>query len=219
MIKLLRETTPFPLQKIGELAGICWNSPIYDKERNIQRAKECIISGHGRVLEYVDIEMEISGYSARCIREFYTHIAGSPTRLQESTRYVNCEDFMYYRPEMTEKMSEQYDSTMGYIKSAYAELIKLGMSKEDCANILPLGMYTKIVDKRNLRNLVNLMNQRMCGRAYKEIRQLANDIKSELSKVSDEWQWICAELFVPKCEVTGFCVEKKCCGRKQKKGE
>lgn len=78
-------------------------------------------------------------------------------------------------------------------------------------------MMTKIIDKRNLRNMINLMNQRLCTRAYSEIRTLANEIKKSLSEYSDEWKWICENLFVPKCETTGFCIEAKCCGRKPKK--
>ena len=103
MITIFDSTDKYPLQKIGKMAGVCWNSPVDDAEKNIKRAKECILSGHGRVLEYVDIELCIEKYSARAIREYYTHIAGGPTRLQESTRYVNCENFDYYLPVTVKK--------------------------------------------------------------------------------------------------------------------
>ena len=219
MVKVLSETTEFPLQKMGEMAGICWNSPTDDVEKNINRAKDCIQSGHGRVLEFVDIELCLEGYSARCIREYYTHIGGSPTRLQESTRYVNCEDFAFYIPSTvkSEVALIEYKHCMNNIAVSYANLLELGVSREDAANVLPLGMATKIVDKRNLRNLINLMNQRLCSRAYSEIRVLANEIKGELSKISPEWAWICEVLFVPKCEASGFCTEKQSCGRKPRK--
>ena len=216
MIEIFDSTDKFPLQKIGKFAGVCWNSPIGDSEKNIKRAKECIVSGHGRVLEYVDVELCISGYSARAIREYYTHIGGSPTRLQESTRYVNCSEFGYFLPPTAQshEAKQIYDETMDFIKHQYTRLLDSGVSREDAANVLPLGMMTKIVDKRNLRNMINLMNQRLCTRAYCEVRALAGDIKSALSGYSEEWKWICDKLFVPKCDVTGFCTEKKCCGRR-----
>lgn len=220
MIEIFDTTDKFPLQKIGKMAGVCWNSPIDDPEKNIKRAKDCILSGHGRTLEYVDIELCISKYSARAIREYYTHIGGGPTRLQESTRYVNCENFEYFLPPTAAKSEEAkklYDECMETIRIKYGQLLEAGVSKEDAANILPLGMMTKIVDKRNLRNMVNLMNQRLCTRAYVEIRALANEIKKALCEYSEEWAWICENLFVPKCDVTGFCIENKCCGRKPKK--
>ena len=218
MIQILPETTKYPLQKIGYMAGVCWGSPVDDIEKNIKRAKDCIKSGHGRVLEYVDIELLIEEYSARAIREYYTHIGGNPTRLQESTRYVNCENFNYYTPSgMNDLQKECYIAAMKTIRDLYSSLINADISKEDAANILPLGMMTKIVDKRNLRNMQNLMNQRLCTRAYKEIRKLANEIKQSLSEYSEEWKWICDELFVPKCEVNGYCIETKSCGLKPKK--
>ena len=219
MIEIFETTDKYPLQKIGKFAGVCWNSPIDDPEKNIRRAKDCIISGHGRVLEYVDIELCISGYSARAIREYYTHIAGGPTRLQESTRYVNCENFAYFMPPTvkSEESKKIYTEIMESIREKYGRLLESGVSKEDAANILPLGMMTKIVDKRNLRNMINLMNQRLCTRAYCEIRAMANEIRDQLSAFSEEWKWICDRLFVPKCDVCGFCTEKKSCGRRPQK--
>ena len=83
--------------------------------------------------------------------------------------------------------------------------------------LLPLGMTTKIVDRRNLRNLVDMSHQRMCTRAYWEYRQLFNDICNALREYSDEWRWIVDNLFKPKCDVFGYCTEKKSCGRKDKK--
>ncbi|MBR0487651.1 MAG: FAD-dependent thymidylate synthase, partial [Treponema sp.] len=178
MIQVFDSTDKFPLQKIGKMAGVCWNSPIDSEEKNIKRAKDCIISGHGRVLEYVDIEICISGYSARAIREYYTHIAGGPTRLQESTRYVNCNKFEYFTPSSIKNNPDslkEYNDCMDKIKESYARLVELGAPKEDVANIRPLGMMPRIVDKRNLRNMINLMNQRLCTRAYSEIRAMANE--------------------------------------------
>lgn len=220
MIHIFDTTDLNPLQKIGKMAGVCWNSPVDNPEKNIRRAKGCIASGHGRVLEYVDIELCISGYSARAIREYYTHIGGGPTRLQESTRYVDCGQFDYFVPEPIQKSEDAvraYKECMEFIQKKYAELLSFSVPKEDAANVLPLGMMTKIVDKRNLRNMIHLMNQRLCSRAYSEIRSLATEIKNALSGYSDEWRWICDNLFVPKCDITGFCSESKSCGRRPRK--
>lgn len=225
MIEIFESTDKFPLQKIGKMAGVCWGSPIEDPEKNIKRAKECILSGHGRVLEFIDIEMCISKVSARVIREWYTHIGGAPTRLQESTRYVNCENFDYVIPPFISNLGEatssdkevaaaEYHKIMENIKESYHKLTELGMPREDAANILPLGMSTKIVDKRNLRNLIEMSHQRLCTRAYWEYRKLMKDIVKALSEYSDEWKWIVENLFKPKCEVCGYCTEKKSCGRK-----
>ena len=106
---------------------------------------------------------------------------------------------------------------MNSILNGYNKLLELGMSKEDAANILPLGMHTKIVWKINLRALEHFMNMRMCTRAYKEIRQLSSELKSVISSYSEEWKEIADLLFVPNCEKLGYCPESKSCGRKEKK--
>ena len=217
MITILeKRTEKDPLCHIGENAGICWNADISNEYNNVIRGKSCMKSGHMRCAEYPTVEMILDEYSARCIREMYTHIIGV-TRLQESTRYVNCANFGYYTPNgITEEQKEIYDEVMEEIMKSYQTLLDLGMSKENCANILPLGMNTKVVWKINLRALIHFMNMRLCNRAYKEIRELCNEIKNKLSSYSDEWKWICENFFVPNCQVIGYCIEDKCCGKMPK---
>ncbi len=219
-IIILPETTKNPITLIGKRAGVCWGADISDNEKNYKRGMECIMAQHGRTLEYVNVEMIIDGYSARVIREFYTHIGGAPTRLQASTRYINYNDFNYIVPKSIKNSKdneawELYSSAIRVIKQTCANLENIGLPREDIAMLLPLGMTTKIVDKRNLRNLIDMSHQRMCTRAYWEYRELFNDICVSLSKVSNEWKWIIDNLFKPKCEVLGYCLEKKSCGRKE----
>ena len=70
-IEILEETTKFPLQVMGKRAGVCWGAPLDDSQKNIKRAISCIKSGHGRVMEYVDVEVVISDVSARCSCKLY----------------------------------------------------------------------------------------------------------------------------------------------------
>lgn len=218
---ILEETTKKPITLIGKRAGICCGADIFDDIKNYKRGMDCIMSNHGRTLEYVNVEMILDGYSARVIREWYTHLGGSPTRLQASTRYIDYEHgFNYVVPESVrndEKRYEIYTEAIHQINKALVELEDIGTPREDSALLLPLGMTTKIVDKRNLRNLVDMSHQRMCSRAYHEYRKLFGDICTALYKVSDEWAWIVDNLFVPKCDYIGYCPEKKSCGRVQKK--
>ena len=218
---LVREyTTKTPLQMIGESAGFCWGSDISDANKNMKRAIDCIASGHGRTMEFPDIHLILDGYSARVIREFYTHIGCLPTRLQSSTRYVDAKSFKYVTPPSVfknEKAKQVYDETMEHIREGYAKLEKLGIKREDAAMVLPLGMETVIVDKRNFRNLVDMAKNRMCTRAYWEYRQLMNDICEALSSYSGEWNTLIKLCMKPKCEISGYCTESKSCGRKPKK--
>ena len=212
---ILPETTKNPITLIGERAGVCYGSDITDKKKCYKRGIDCIRSRHGRVLEYVNVEMILDGYSARVIREWYTHIGGSPTRLQSSTRYINYSDFDYVCPASVKRDDDAWElwsNAIRAIKEALSYLEVYDVPKEDMAMLLPLCMKTKIVDKRNLRNLIEMSHQRLCGRAYWEYRQLMHDVSKALAEYSDEWLTIVDELFVPKCVELDGCPEKISCG-------
>lgn len=210
-------TTLTPITMIGEEAGICQNSDTSDNEKNYRRGLECLKSEHGRTFEFPDVYFILDGYSARVIREWYTHIGGLPTRLQESTRYVDYTDFEYYIPEsikVNEEAKEIYVHEMDRISLAVQTLIdQYDISNEDAANLLPLGMNTKVVCKYNLRTLIDMSHQRMCSRAYKEYRELFASLCLALCNYSEEWKTVVTKYFVPKCEYLGRCPEKHSCGR------
>ena len=219
-VRILPETTKTPITLIGERAGVCWGADTTNSEKNYQRGMDCIDSGHGRVLEFVNVEMVLDGYSARVIREWYTHIGGAPTRLQASTRYIDYGDFDYVRPDsITHKLDAriEYDAAMHQIAQTVQCLVDMDIPREDAALLLPLGMTTRVVDKRNLRNLIDMSRQRMCNRAYWEFRELFRDISIALTNYSEEWAQIVNTQFMPKCEALGYCPEKKSCGRRPKR--
>lgn len=229
---ILSETTDEPLTLAGAMAGICWGANTKDNKKNFNRGLECLRNGHGRTLEFPQIYMILDGWSARVIREFYTHIGGSPTRLQASTRYIDYNDFKYVTPmtiknhEMTDPMmptaEETYATVMENIGNAAEYLEKdLHIAREDVGMILPLGMETKVVVRTNLRNLMDMSRVRLCSRAYWEFRELFKAIMDALSIYSDEWKYLVEEekVFAPKCEYNFYCNEEKSCGRKMPKSE
>ena len=163
---ILEETTKNPITLIGQRAGVCWGADISDDAKNYKRGKDCVLANHGRTLEYVNVEMVLDGYSARCIREWYTHIGGSPSRLQASTRYIDYTKnggFDYVIPWSIKDNTEaliKYAKCMEDINKTCLKLERdFKIPREDSAMLLPLGMTTKIVDKRNLRNLVDMSHQ------------------------------------------------------------
>lgn len=201
---------------IGTEAGICWGADTSDAKKNYKRGLECLENEHGRTFEFPDIYMVLDGYSARVIREWYTHIGGAPTRLQASTRYIDYESgFSFVTPPSIRNNVEAltvYQELMYDITGALQKLEALGIPREDSALGLPLGMTTKIVDKRNVRNLMDMSHQRMCSRAYHEYRHLFDDIRAALSEYSDEWKYIVDHHLMPKCKYMGFCKERYTCG-------
>ena len=221
-VKILDDTTPKnPITIIGRRAGICWGADVSDDEKNYKRGLSCLKDNHGRTFEFACVDMVLDGYSARVIREWYTHIGGSPTRLQASTRYINYENIEHITPSsinLNEKASSIYENLYMKISNAYKSLIDLGIPKEDVANILPLGMTTRIVDHRNLRNLIDMAENRKCNRAYWEYRQLFKDVCDALSQYSDEWAYLVKHYFKCKCDKLGYCPESRGCGKYPKEG-
>ena len=219
-VLIQEETTKNPITLIGKEAGICWGANTDDNEKNYKRGLECIQSDHGRALEFPQVYITIDGYSARVMRELYTHIGGSPTRLQASTRYIDYKDFaekeQYVIPESIRKAGSYalatYTAAMDNISRAMIELEKFNIPKEDIALLLPLGMRSKMVLRTNLRNLIDMSHQRLCHRANWEFRVLFHDIMRALSEYSPEWSSIVDNCFKPKCRYLGYCPEKHSCG-------
>lgn len=215
-VQILDTTTRNPITLIGERAGICWGADTTDAAANYKRGWDCITSGHSRTLEFVNVEIALRGYSARVLREWYTHIGCLPSRLQESTRYVDYRNFDYIVPRSIDANREAYGryvSAMDTLRRTAGTLEKLGIPREDVAYLLPLGMESLMVDKRNLRNLIDMSRQRMCNRALWEFRELFDDLLDALAKYSDEWKTITNTQMMPKCEALGYCPEKHGCGK------
>ena len=115
-------------------------------------------------------------------------------------------------------VSRQYSKDLELLDRHDKMKIKLGeelnVPKEDIANILPLGMKSKIVDRTNARQIIDMSHQRDCTRAYWEMRDLMHQIEVALSNYSEEWAYIIKSQCMPKCELFGYCNEgKKSCGR------
>lgn len=221
-IIISERTVKDPITLIGEMAGVCYGAPTDDTQKNYKRGIHNLESGHGRTWEFPDVYLTLDGYSARVMREWYTHIGGAPTRLQASTRYIDYanEGFEYIIPSSiakNQKTKDIWDRLMETINGVLNDLEETyNIPHEDTANGLPLGMTTTVVCKINLRTLIDMSHQRMCTCAYWEYRELFNDLCKALSDYSEEWTKLVKEQFKPKCEFIGYCNEgKRSCGRKQ----
>lgn len=71
-VTILPETTKKPITLIGQRAAVCWNAKS-NPEKDYKRGVDCIISGHGRVMEFVNIEFIIEEMSARAMRKYKTY--------------------------------------------------------------------------------------------------------------------------------------------------
>ena len=218
-IIISKRTVKDPITLIGEMAGVCYGSDITDEDKNYKRGIHNLKSGHGRTWEFPDVYLILDEYSARVVREWYTHIGGAPTRLQASTRYIDYSKngFKYITPPSIEKKPEAkqlWDDLMHNINHTLKVLEEeYNIPHEDTANGLPLGMETEVVCKINLRTLIDMSHQRMCTCAYWEYRKLFKDLCRALEEYSPEWGYLVNNYFMPKCKFMGYCNEgKRSCG-------
>lgn len=220
-IIIMPETTKNPITLIGRCAGVCWGADTSEDSKNYKRGIDCIESGHGRTLEFAEVYMILDGYSARVMREWYTHIGGAPTRLQASTRYIDYKAFPFVVPQSVIDAGvlahTEYNGCMLRIRDSIERLEKRGVPREDAAMLLPLGMTTRIVCKHNARNLIDMSRQRECEKAYWEYRELLRDLKLALTNYSEEWARLVAKTMHPKCVELRYCPEKKSCERRPKR--
>lgn len=208
------EYTHKPLTRIGTNASYCYNTKLKDETHAKRIAIGCIKDGHGRNMEFADITLHISGVSARMAREMYTHIGGSPTRVQASTRYITYNDFDYIIPNsLNEEQKQVYIDTMKSIQEGYWRLKELNCENDITGYVLPLCMTTEFIWKGNLRCLENMFHQRLCKRALQEYQDFMKQLKNQISELDDEWKWISDNLFIPKCIKDGdVCKESRGCG-------
>lgn len=208
-------TTKTPLSLMGYNAGVCYNSDISNIQKNIKRGINCLTSGHTRVAEFPKIYLVLDGYSAKVIREWYTHII-DVTRLQSSTRYIKYDNFEYITPpriKKNPKAAAAYEEAMTAVKNAIQTIKEENIPQEDYSGLLPLNYATKITCSIGLRSLIAMSNQRLCLRAYWEYRQLMEDLLDALESYSEEWELLFQQgVFVPKCKMLGYCPEKNSCG-------
>lgn len=208
-----------PLETVAFAASMC-----YDSEPSRKIIKGCIKSGHTSVLEHANYTFEISGVSRSFLAQITRHRHASYS--VQSQRYVCYSgdgykiEFVY--PRVTgEEQKRLYESAFDNDEDVYNKLIEAGANPEDARAVLCNAMPTKMVVTMNLRAMMNFMNERLCNRAQKEIKDVAQMIKNCVIGCPDHTEEdveIIKSILVPKCErfEFPFCPEYKCCGRHKK---
>ncbi|MGL4999113.1 MAG: FAD-dependent thymidylate synthase, partial [Cetobacterium sp.] len=217
MIKILKIDKE-PLTFIGSVSGECYGTK--DKNRFAGIAKRCMKENHRRTVEFVDVVIQFSGYSAKMAREAYTHQHTS--KLQASTRYIDySKKFGEIIPPDVSKNEEAlkiWEEMTINTSEGMTALKEAGIKVEDLTNKLPLSYDTTVVYKMNLSTLIHMFGVRSCTCAYHEYRKFMAELKKLLSEIDEEWAWISENYFVPKCVLNLWCDEEtRNCGIRPKK--
>ncbi|HBL85381.1 MAG: FAD-dependent thymidylate synthase [Clostridiales bacterium GWF2_38_85] len=190
--------------------------------------------GHESPFEHVSFTFGIEGVSRAVLAQITRHRIASFS--VQSQRYVNKENFEYIIPpaitaipeareEFLRAMDEDRqhyislaDKLMKYHTKALmdegkiqvdAEKAAEKMAFEDARSVLPNACDTKIIMTMNVRSLWNFFELRCCNRAQWEIRELANEMLTQVKQIAPA-------LFIkagPPCVKNGCPEGKMTCGK------
>lgn len=152
-----------------------------DSEKNFIR--NSIKRGHLSIIEHATASFRIKGASRAFTHQLVRHRLASFS--QQSQRYVNESDFDYIIPPSIAENAEATAMFRGFIetsKKTYADLIKLGMKKEDARFVLPNALESEIVFSANFRELRFIFSLRLKKNAQWEIRRVFIDILKIMQK-------------------------------------
>ena len=201
--------TPNAAQKIENIACVCYDS---EPTEDCKIFKGCMKSGHMSVAEHSDITFKVT-CSRACSHQLVRHRTNKYT--QRSQRYCKEDGFEYYTPysiKGKDDASRLYDAIMKQLQALYDTLVSdYDIPAEDARYVLPNACETVLYITMDFRNFFHFLNERLCPRAQKEIR----DIAKEMARLAVEACPIIKPYCVPKCERYDipFCPEHKGCGR------
>lgn len=181
-VKIL-DITADPLFNINMAARMCYNSrDKYSLEKREDFVKGLIKSGHTSMLEMAQVIFDVEGVSRSCLAQVSRHRVGVTLAVQ-SQRYVNQENNRYVFPPSLEynKLDDEksiiFENALQTARSAYKELIALGVKKEDARFVLPEATSTNFTICFNFRSLRHFLSLRLSKSAQWEVRRLASEFK------------------------------------------
>lgn len=181
-VKIL-DITADPLFNINMAARMCYDSrDKYNLEKREDFVRGLIKSGHTSMLEMAQVIFDVEGVSRSCLAQVSRHRVGVTLAVQ-SQRYVNQENNRCVFPPSLEynKLDDEksiiFENALQTARSAYKELIALGVKKEDARFVLPEATSTNFTICFNFRSLRHFLSLRLSKTAQWEVRQLASEFK------------------------------------------
>lgn len=185
--------------RIVEAARQSYSSPSKGYEADMKLLKYLYVNQHTSPFEQCAITFEIK-MPIFIMRQFVRHRTFKINEL--SGRYTEL-PYEFYIPslwrvqdlvnkqgsvekqdpvwnlENTEIVKQAFENAY----TAYEELLKRGVCREQARIVLPVALFTQIYVTADLRNLLHFLNLRTDGHAQKEIQELANAVETIASEL------------------------------------
>lgn len=199
------EKTDAGVEYIAEMAAAkCRNG-----KPTLSALNHALSSAHDSVVEHILLTFEVNGISRACLGQVVRHRMASFSVM--SQRYVNQTEVQAIMPPSIQK-NETAKAIFNMLEAAsleaYADLLKIGIPKEDARFALLEAKSTSMVISMNCRELMHFFSLRCCNRAQWEIREVA----WRMLRICKD---ICPNVFKdagPGC-MRGRCPEEKPCGK------
>lgn len=184
------------------------------KNDNYNILTNTIEMNHQSIMEHVNVTYLIEGASRSFLAQITRHRLFS--FLSASQHYMDYSDMAdFVVPVEIEKQGPEY--VKEYLASCkksieeYKNLIDKGIDHSVARQVLPNGMRNQLIVTGNLRQWMNFLNLRLCGRNTSEIEYIAYLIREDLK----QYVPTIAEYMVPDCIQKGHCTQgNKSCGCK-----
>ena len=180
--------TPDPLTLIKTAAGQC-----YQKEATDATIKHILDAGHLSVLEHAYASFEIT-CSLTVLLQLTRHRHLSFT--VQSSRGTLLSDLAETDIHLADRQNRE-------TLRLYHTLAEEGYRKEELAYMLPKGILYHLVVTGNFRAWYEYLPKRLCMRATREHRELAEHLHNQLSL-------LCPEVFVRIQKPCATCKERSC---------
>ena len=190
------------------------NEIVNKKNDNFNLLTNTIEMNHQSILEHVTVSYLIEGASRSLLAQITRHRLFS--FLSASQHYMDYSDMADFvipieiEKQGTEYVKEYLDSCKKSIIE-YKNLIDKGIDHSVARQVLPNGMKNQLIITGNLRQWMNFLNLRLCGRNTSEIEYIAYLIKQDLNNYVPH----VAKYMVPDCVKLGKCTQgtKSCCNK------
>ena len=156
----------------------------HKKNNNMDLIGKVLKSGHNSLLEHAVFCIafnEVSVFVEQYIIE--SRLASFTVK---SRRYVNYSNQGYYiPPELNKENADKYQRYMQILFDGYAQLIELGVPKEDARFLLPYSFCSNMYCTINARELLQLLSSILYGRGsrFPELVDIAKQLISQINEL------------------------------------
>ena len=150
-----------------------------NKENNGSLITKVVASGHESVIEHARFTVAFDNVSV-CTEEFVIEFRLASFTVQ-SRRYVDYSNAGFCTPPLPDALRSRYQTHMQSLFDTYADLLSLGIPKEDARFVLPYCFRSNFYCTLNARELMHMIAAMLWGRgaAFPELKALGESLKTQ----------------------------------------